>query len=266
MKNVFSNFLKPPGLQITIVIFLIFSGCSTIDEAADEAFDSVFNFDGIYENDKGWQVELTTAGDNSGNAKYVKAGSEPWYSAKVGDNFAQGMVRESDKKWRGYVTEATGLGYLGWGNMIFSGDVLNVIPDNGPSYSLTKVNSGSNGGSSGENESSEIIFNQCVEGKNQDKKIFKFNVPNTVKKLELIATETQGSCDYNLSDMFVRKGSAPTVSISSGYKWEADCASVKSNREDEICSFDNPGSGEWYVMLYGYNSDFITNLKIIYTY
>lgn len=266
MKKLLQRNLKPPGSILFILLIILLSGCSVIDEAADEAFDSAINFEGIYENESGWQVELTTGSDNTGRAKFIKAGSQLWYSAAVGETFAQGMTRESDIKWRGYVREASGSGYLGWGDMIFAADVIGVFPDDGPSYNLTKVGSGGTGGSSGGSGTSEVVVNQCVEGNNQDKKTYKITVPSSVKKLEIIATETQGSCDYNLADMFVRKGSAPSVSTASGYTWTADCASVNSNREDETCSFDNPGSGEWYIMLYGYNSSFMTNLKVIYHY
>ena len=124
---------------------------------------------------------------------------------------------------------------------------------------------GSGGGGVGTPGTSQVLLNQCVSGSDGDKKIFTINVPANVKTM-VIETSEVVSCDRNSADLFVRRGSNPIVTKTPSYSWTADCASIKPNRERESCTFNNPTSGQWYVMLFGYNTYFISNLKVTVTY
>jgi uncharacterized protein YgiB involved in biofilm formation len=94
--------------------------------------------------------------------------------------------------------------------------------------------------------------------------IVRFTVPSGVKKMQVIATELT-SADWNTADMFVRKGSDPSVTKTPSYTWTADCGSINNNREDEVCTFSSPGSGQWSVLLFGYNTSFTSTLLVITT-
>ena len=101
-----------------------------------------------------------------------------------------------------------------------------------------------------------------IEGDSQDEIFVRFNIPAGIKTLTVIAAET-GPGEKNSADMFVNKGSDPVITSKSPYTYNALCAGTKPNRETEICTFSNPGSGQWSVMLYGYNTYFFSRLMII---
>jgi len=242
-----------------LLIFTLLSagtGCKKVKEIVDEVWagywEGVFNLDG------GWQVELE--GDR---ATFVSEGISK-LGIKAGDPFTVGMAQTGDNTWRGYVRTQGGFGFLAFGNAKIENKVLTITPDDGAPYSLslgTKT-SGGTGGTPGTN--AQVLFNQKVEGKRGDKKVFKITVPAGTKQMEIKATELTTGYYYNLADMFVKKGAEPTVSLTPQYSWSADCAPVESNRADEVCNFTNP-SGDYYVMLYGYNSDFTTQLIVTIT-
>ena len=84
-------------------------------------------------------------------------------------------------------------------------------------------------------------------------------------RLVLIVKQSATNEYRNTADLFVRRGSAPTVTKTPTYSWVADCFGIKPNREDEVCVFDNPASGTWYIMLFGYNTYFSSQLKVTLT-
>lgn len=107
----------------------------------------------------------------------------------------------------------------------------------------------------------DTIYNQVVSGNNQDQKIVSFNLPSGIKTLTVMTTEYPG--EKNSADLFVRKGQNPVIISNSPYQYTADCASIKPNRENEMCTFSNPESGTWKVMLYGFNIYFDSRLIIM---
>ena len=107
-------------------------------------------------------------------------------------------------------------------------------------------------------------MNQCVEGKQGDQKSFKLTLPTNVKKM-VIETSEDGGCYLNSADLFVGK-SRPSIISTYPYKWNAEYSSILPNRDKENITITNPPSGEWYVMLYGFNNYFSSNLKITLSY
>lgn len=47
------------------------------------------------------------------------------------------------------------------------------------------------------------------------------------------------------------------------YFWTADYLGIQPNRVDEVCTFNNPGSGTRYITLYGCNTYFSRVLTTI---
>ncbi|PKA83897.1 hypothetical protein ATE92_2066 [Ulvibacter sp. MAR_2010_11] len=94
------------------------------------------------------------------------------------------------------------------------------------------------------------LLNVLVEGDRGDQKIVRFTVPSGVSFMEVILQEG-GVGSKNSADLFVRRTINPTVSFKqySHYTWEADCASTNLNRAQELCTFTNPQSGEWVVLV-----------------
>lgn len=70
---------------------------------------------------------------------------------------------------------------------------------------------------------------------------FKIAVP--VGRSSLVVTISGGSGD---ADLYVRRGQQPTLSV-------YDCSPYIGGN-NETCSFTNPASGDWYIMLRGYSS------------
>jgi hypothetical protein len=134
----------------------------------------------------------------------------------------------------------------------------------------TSNNGGGNGGGgNGGGSGIDTLYSQLITGKMYERKIIRFNVPSGTKTLTVKVTEFDQNTDRNMADLFVRKGNDPIVNHNPpqnyDYTWTADCSSINPNRADELCKFDNPASGQWSVLLYGYNADFDSRLIITTT-
>lgn len=241
-----------------LTIIISQSSCEKVDEALDYAL----NFEGVFANSNGNQIELTTE-SNFGSGKFTKIGTGMG-STTVGDQICYSMQRVNDNTWKGSVRESAGGYFNFWTGgeitMTNNGNLLTITPNGNPSYTYTKVSSS---GSGGTGSNTEILVNQCVSGNVGDKKIISFTVPSNATKMEIKTFEEAGTCgDRNAADLFVRKGSNPTITATVPYTWVADCASINPNRQDEICVFNSPSPGSWSVMLFGYNTFFASKLKV----
>ncbi|MCU0320818.1 MAG: hypothetical protein MUE72_00295 [Chitinophagaceae bacterium] len=251
------------ALMVTITILVFQISCNKVDEAIDNALA----FEGIFASVNGNEVKLELGAANLGVGTFTKVGTSPGIS--VGDVFCSDMRRIDDNTWEGIVRETEG----GTFNFLTGGKIgisindnrLYVSPNGKPTYTYTKISSagGAGGGGTG-GTGTQVLANQCVSGSNGDKKTFTFTVPANVKKLQIETFEETG-CDRNAADLFVSKGSTPTITSTTPYRWVADCASIKPNRENEACVINNPGSGTWTVMLFGYNTFFNSKLKVTIT-
>lgn len=120
-------------------------------------------------------------------------------------------------------------------------------------------NGNGNGGGTG-NGNSTVAINQCVEGNSGEGKIYKVTVPSNTSKM-VIETSEDGGCYLNSADLFVRKGSNPVIHSNYPYKWTADESSILPNRDRENITISNP-SGDYYILVYGFNNYFSSNLKV----
>ena len=261
--NHIKSLRKLPLIFLLLGTVLLFNSCKKVDELLDLALD----FDGIFANSIGWEVDLYELGtDNIGHAKYSKAGT-PVSGFSVGTSFAYDMERVDDDSWRGMVRSSGGYSStFTTGNISISGTTLTVSPDNRSEYTLVKPGSSGSGGGTGGGggTTTTLAIDQLIAGSEGDKKILYFTLPANVKKMEIHTTESTNAY-RNTADLFVRRGSAPTVTKTPTYSWVADCFGIKPNREDEVCVFDNPASGTWYIMLFGYNTYFSSQLKVTLT-
>jgi hypothetical protein len=109
----------------------------------------------------------------------------------------------------------------------------------------------------------DLLYLKNLEGNEGSTKTYKVTVPSGAKKL-VVKTFEEDAFGHNLADLFVRRGSAPTVNPAP-YNWAADCASVNPNRENETCTFTNPAAGDWYILVYGYHAYYATSLRVTYS-
>jgi hypothetical protein len=132
------------------------------------------------------------------------------------------------------------------------------------SVAASTGSSGGTGGGSGSTSGEIKLIDQDVTGNKGDLKIVSFTVPSGVKTM-VVKTNEPNNNYRNLADLFVRRNSPPSVSVSSGYSWTADYSSRTPNREIKICTISNPSSGTWYAGLYGYNMYFTSRLTVTIT-
>ena len=263
------------SLIVIVILFsstLLMSGCDFFEEL----WDANFNWEGTFDLSEGWQIEV-----QGSDVFFVTAGNSK-IGLKVGDKFGLGLAPEGDGDiMRGYIRENKGFGFLVPGTMQLTGDVIIFKTNSGETYGATKgekgvrpgggstsgtggtSGTGNGGGTSG--TSTKTLLNQKVEGEVGDKKVFRVTVPTGTKKLEVKTSSIPNVYYRNAADLFVRFGSDPIINRASGYTWTADCASVKPNLEDEICVINNPRAGQYNIMLYGYNSWFISHLTVTIT-
>ncbi|RZL05308.1 MAG: hypothetical protein EOO89_26790 [Pedobacter sp.] len=129
---------------------------------------------------------------------------------------------------------------------------------------------GGSGGVTNPGPTTTTLVNTELIGNQYETKTTSFTVPAGTKSMT-VRTSEAGNATYNAADLFVRKGSAPVVAGPRPpkdlpkYTWTADCYSINPNREQEVCTFNNPGSGTWYVTLYGYNLSFRSTLTVTIT-
>lgn len=146
-----------------------------------------------------------------------------------------------------------------------------ALQNNTPTVYVNNVvasNAGSGGtggtGGTGTTTGETKLIDVDVTGKKGELKTVSFTVPSGTKKL--VVRTNEPTINYrNLADLFVKKGSKPSVSISPSYSWTADYYSMTPNREVKICTISNPSSGTWYAGLYGYNMDFQSRLTVTIT-
>lgn len=252
-----------------------FAACkkNPVDAGLEYLLDNAFV--GFYEASDGTQIELVpVTGGWDGFIRKVGTALTS-IGARTGDRYFVGMTPTGKySEYRGYIETKSGRQALGtvtlWGggmievkwdtsdDMILQHLLFNKIAT--PSTPGTP-NPGNPGTPSGD---IELLYLKNLEGADLSSKVYKVTVPSGAKKL-VVKTFEEDINGHNLGDLFVKRGSQPSVSRTPSYSWTADCASVNPNREDDICSFTNPAAGDWYIMLYGYHAYYATSLRVTYS-
>ncbi|WP_299986515.1 PPC domain-containing protein [uncultured Pontibacter sp.] len=259
---------KHVQLLLLLLIGFGLNSCELINDAFEEALD----FEGIFESPDGMVIEAI--GDNAYILKVGKTTQLGKTTLRVGNPFMVGVkYRKSSEDWSAITytsqgeAEEHGFSYDGNSIYVYHGPLAlrnwartNTRPSTGGSTPSTGTPS--TGTPTGGNITLLDVKN--IEGALNSTKTYKITVPSGTKKLEVVLSglETGGR---PLSDLFVRRGQAPVINRSNGYSWTADCASVNPNYDDEVCIFNNPSSGEWYLTVYGYHAYWGANLKAVIT-
>lgn len=251
--------------------------CNKIDESIDEAVDEYLA--DFYSTGEGG-LTIQFQGDKAVIADF--GDSDLGTNSSVineGDVYIKNITRTGPNKWSAEIIKGDySLNYGGsthkrLNSVTFeptdlevSGDNLSISNPDGWDISWkksTKPNTNGNGNGNGNGSGAgDTLYNEVIEGDTYDEIIVRFNLSSGYSKLTVMTTET-GAYERNSADMFVSKGSDPKITSKLPYTYTADCASIKPNRESEVCTFQNPGSGQWSVMLYGYNTYFWSRLIII---
>ncbi len=258
-----TNLLKKQSRSILITLGVIIfssmiylSACSKVDDA----INSLLDFDGIFSSSDGWKIDLS--GSSAEVTEVGTTRSSSGYSLVKGDYVMTGMSRTSDNSWAGTVIDSK-FEHIVSGTATINSNVLTVTPVGYPSYSFTKSTGTGTGTGTGTN--TDTIYSENMKGGEGQSKWVTITIPKDVKKVEFFTCETDISY-WNTADMFVKKGStAPTVSKIPTYSSNADCESKEVNRYREYCSYDNPTTLTWTILLYGYNSDFSSQLVVVIT-
>jgi hypothetical protein len=274
MKNIRLRFY---AITITLCIFTLaaivgISGCDKTDDAIDEVVDSYLKE--FYASDKGLTIEFE--GDQATIADFGTSylGSDRSI-IDIGDVYIKNITRTGPNKWSANIIEGTynlsSLKSITYASTTITLDGTKLSFSNPDKWDITwnkttkpTTGTGGTGTSTTTPTTGDTIYNQVIEGDMYDKKIVRFTIPSGIKTLTVYTCEL-GSGEKNSADMFVSKGTDPTVTSSSPYTYTAQCASIKPNRERELCVFSNPGSGQWSVLLYGYNTYFFSRLVVVTT-
>ena len=269
-------YLNRTGLTVLFLLLMVVTNsCKKVDDLLQNAL----NFEGVFKSSDGWEIQLEQDSNKEGKATVIKVGTQRGsVTMKAGANAGFGLKPIGNNTWKGYAWDYTFTKLHPDSKISISGSTLTIHPSGGTAYTFTKTTSTGSSPTPGTNPTpgtgtgtSQVIVNTVISGNTYDKKYYRFTLPTGVKSMQIRTTEGKDPNVYfrNSADMFVRKGSDPTVNgphVSPyKYTWVADCASIKPNREDEVCTFTNPASGQWSVLLYGYNTYFTSNLVVTIT-
>ena len=248
-----------------VLFFMTFALCSLRMSCQDpeELFDDLFT--GFYESSDGWTMEVQL--QQSGFAgKITKVGSQrgTFQRIALGETvFSQGAYAGSASSLtlgsvynQGFTTP----GYEGTATI--SGNTLTLTPKGQTPYTFTQTSGSGTGGTTNQNAVS--LYNQRVTGAIREKKMIEVTVPAGTKKLTVMTTEVASNSDRNMADLFVRAGTAPEIvhNNTSPYSWKADCSHTAGNRGDKVCTLNNPTSGKWFVIVYGFNDAYSMQLIV----
>jgi len=256
-------------LSLSALLFLAIGGvysCTKIDETIDEAVDSFLK--DFYSSGSDLTIEFI--GDEAIIADFGDSylGSNPAVIG-VGDIYIKNISRTGPNTWSANIIEGdyslsqlNSVSYVPTDITLNGTDLSFSNPDKWDiSWKKSKKPVPSNPGTG---TGGDTIYNKVTDGNVSEGKMHTFNITSGYSKLTFITTEI-GVGERNAADLFVSKGTKPTVSGINPYTYAAQCASIKPNRESETCVFTGPSplSGTWYVLLYGYSTYFSTRLIII---
>jgi hypothetical protein len=254
--------------------FALLSCKNPVDAALDEALD----FTGVFESDNGFVIEV------EGDDAIIRAlGSSEWGTRgvlKIGDRFLRSVAVADDGSVTAYVVKPRVFGtgsdgtvtYVGWiepvrGTLVDGrltlddgADGLRSFRHTADRWSGPSSPSGPGTPTSPPTTGGTVVLSQTLEGQENSKTFFKVTLPSGITRMQVELTENTGG--RQLADMFVRRGSQPTVALTPSYNWTADCAGIESNRADERCTFNNPASGDWHILVYGYHAYYGAQLKV----
>lgn len=276
------NYLKIPLAFCLALLTATSPSCkklAELDETIDEAIEEMLGIKALTEELDETSSNFNNIEDIIINGKSVSATEVKMaFPSSIPYSFTKKRYSSSGSKWTITTTNYTGSFPKSLlTNKSLANNFKIIVQSNTPRITVNNVSAGSpgTGGGTGNPDTSIptapiTLADKDVSGESYELKTFSFTVPSGVKSMTIRTTEST-TAYRNTADLFVRKGSAPIVAGPKPptnlpkYSWTADCEGIRPNREDEVCTFTNPGSGTWYVSLYGYNTYFSSRLLVTYT-
>jgi|GEM_PF-5976755 len=276
-------------------LFLFLSNCSKIDKEIDKAVDKFI--EGVFVGPEGSElefvpvtndpdhvphcrVELAKKGTGLLNSSSYYYGEGAYYSKNIGD--AVETLSPLDENNSVYVGSfpIDDWSTTARGRLTYNTNSITFTPEGslyvGQPYTMNRKgtsgggnnNGGNNNG--GNNSGTDTAYAQNIDGKKHEQKVVSVTLPSGLKSVTFKTVDQAGNY-RNYADMYVRKGSEPKLTYNitqhgvANFSYQGDCGSDKANNESEVCVFQNPAAGTWYVTLFGYNQDFESRLLIITT-
>lgn len=282
--------MKKNYLKVTLAVCLGFvmltsSSCKKLaeaEEAIDEAFEEMLGIKALTE-------DLDKTNSVFNNIENIVINGKSVSSSEVKMEFPSSIPYSFTRKkytLSGSAWTITTTNYSGsfpkslLTNKSIANNFKITMQSNAPKVAVNNVSAGSPSGGTGSGGNNDpgtgtgtgtsTLVDKDISGEDYELKTISFTVPAGVKSMTIKTSEPTAAY-RNSADLFVRKGSAPIVAgpkpptYLPKYTWTADCNGIKPNRESEVCTFTNPGSGTWYVSLYGYNTYFISKLTVTIT-
>jgi len=146
-------------------------------------------------------------------------------------------------------------------SVVVKNGILNMLVNNvsvkpAPAK-VTGGGGGDTGGGSGSGSTGAAteIKRIRVEGNKGGKSVISFNLPKNAKTLTIKTTELTGA-DLNMADIFVSRGTVPTVTSPYPYVYSAQYKEIAGNRGTKEIKISNAQAGDWNILLYGFNSSY----------
>jgi hypothetical protein len=137
--NIFFSFVRT--LSLVFILLCISNGCKKVE-------DALFNFEGVFLSNDGWEVTLD---ESTGSGSFTKVGTARGTNAnpKIGDKLISLTVREGGNSnyWKAVSVldenfqVATGSTMFSSGKVLIEKTKLTILPDHGKPYSFTRTSS-----------------------------------------------------------------------------------------------------------------------------
>jgi hypothetical protein len=137
--NMFFSFVRT--LSLVVVLLCIGTSCKKVE-------DAIFNFEGVFLSNDGWEVTLD---ESTGSGTFTKVGTArgTLTNPKIGDKLISLTVREGGNSnyWKAVSVldenfqVATGSTMFSSGKVLIEKTKLTIIPDHGKPYSFTRTSS-----------------------------------------------------------------------------------------------------------------------------
>ena len=279
-NNMKKSLISKACLALFLSVSFSISSCekvSDLNEDIDELIDQTLGIKALSEDLSKTSSNFNEIKDFLIDGKSASSEIKVNVSAGVPYSYQHKWYTLSGSAWSIKTTSYSGtIGKSYFTNTSTTNIVKVSVQNNVPSLSVNGSvvsSSGSGGGSvtpPPTTPSSQVLVDKNLEGDKYEKQTFSFTLPTGVKTM-VIKTSESSSAYFNAADMFVRRGSAPVVNgpkppnNTPAYSWTADCHGIKPNREQEVCTFNSPSSGTWYVTLYGYNTYYSSRVTVTIT-
>lgn len=263
-------------------------GGDSSPDYVDQVIASQLNFEGVYADESGLTLEL-----KAGVATIRALGSSDIGLKglmKIGEEFVKSVVRQGPDRWTGYIATVNNFIkndpnslVVFWenGSATIQNKVLSITdgagkvrtfkyigaswtapaPSTPPAPSPAPGTQAPSPAPVAPAPGDKVQSALNLEGARKSKRVFNIDIAPGTTFLQVTLSEAAGG--RQLADLFVRRGAeAVIIDEPQPYSWTADCAKVEPNRITEVCTFNNPPAGRYFITVYGYHEYWGADLKI----